>query len=63
MTLSALEQVRKTFCVCENITFKIPVSDMWSLGVICYILISGYSPFMGDTDTETYTNISKYVAK
>ena len=34
-------------------------SDMWSLGVICYILLSGYSPFMGDNDTETYNNISK----
>ena len=34
---------------------------MWSLGVICYILLSGYSPFMGDNDTETYNNISKYV--
>jgi len=33
-------------------------SDMWSLGVICYILLSGFSPFMGDTDTETYNNIS-----
>jgi len=33
-------------------------TDMWSLGVICYILLSGYSPFMGDTDTETYSNIS-----
>ena len=31
---------------------------MWSLGVICYILLSGFSPFMGDTDAETYTNIS-----
>jgi len=33
-------------------------TDMWSLGVICYILLSGYSPFMGDNDTETYNNIS-----
>jgi len=33
-------------------------TDMWSLGVICYILLSGYSPFMGDTDAETYNNIS-----
>ena len=31
---------------------------MWALGVICYILLSGFSPFMGDTDAETYTNIS-----
>lgn len=33
-------------------------SDMWALGVICYILLSGFSPFMGDSDTETYNNIS-----
>ena len=32
--------------------------DMWALGVICYILLSGFSPFMGDNDAETYTNIS-----
>ena len=31
---------------------------MWALGVICYILLSGFSPFMGDNDAETYTNIS-----
>jgi len=33
-------------------------SDMWALGVICYILLSGFSPFMGDNDQETYNNIS-----
>ena len=32
---------------------------MWSVGVICYILLSGYSPFMGDTDSETFANISR----
>ena len=31
---------------------------MWALGVICYILLSGFSPFMGDNDAETYANIS-----
>lgn len=32
-------------------------TDMWSVGVICYVLLSGLSPFMGDTDSETYSNI------
>ena len=38
--------------------FSPPPPDMWALGVICYILLSGFSPFMGDNDAETYTNIS-----
>ncbi|XP_035221877.1 myosin light chain kinase, smooth muscle-like [Stegodyphus dumicola] len=36
-----------------------PASDMWSVGVICYVLLSGLSPFMGDTDTETFANITR----
>ncbi|XP_055750140.1 death-associated protein kinase 2-like isoform X2 [Salvelinus fontinalis] len=31
--------------------------DMWSIGVITYILLSGMSPFQGDTDEETLRNI------
>ncbi|XP_019895634.1 myosin light chain kinase, smooth muscle isoform X5 [Musca domestica] len=34
-------------------------SDMWSVGVICYVLLSGLSPFMGDTDVETFSNITR----
>ncbi|CAD6239214.1 GSCOCG00008643001-RA-CDS [Cotesia congregata] len=33
-------------------------TDMWSIGVICYVLLSGLSPFMGDTDVETMANVT-----
>lgn len=39
-----------------------PVSagtDMWSVGVITYVLLSGFSPFAGDNDHETYGNITR----
>lgn len=32
-------------------------TDMWSLGVITYMLLSGLSPFLGDDDNETLNNI------
>eukprot|EP00091_Calanus_sinicus_P009247 TRINITY_DN21726_c0_g1_i1.p1 TRINITY_DN21726_c0_g1~~TRINITY_DN21726_c0_g1_i1.p1 ORF type:complete len:116 (-),score=28.60 TRINITY_DN21726_c0_g1_i1:2-349(-) len=31
---------------------------MWALGVITYVLVSGLSPFMGDTDLETMANVT-----
>lgn len=31
---------------------------MWSVGVVCYVLLSGLSPFMGDSDVETFANIT-----
>ncbi|XP_050840283.1 death-associated protein kinase 2-like isoform X2 [Serinus canaria] len=34
-----------------------PATDMWSIGVITYILLSGLSPFQGETDAETLSNI------
>ncbi|XP_070569686.1 obscurin-like isoform X2 [Ptychodera flava] len=33
-------------------------TDMWSVGVICYVLLSGLSPFMGDNDGETMSNVT-----
>lgn len=34
------------------------LSDMWSIGVICYVMLSGLSPFMGDTDVVTLGNVT-----
>ena len=31
---------------------------MWSVGVICYLLLSGLSPFLGNSNLETFSNIS-----
>ncbi|XP_062484212.1 myosin light chain kinase, smooth muscle-like isoform X2 [Pezoporus occidentalis] len=48
------------FMAPEGVAFE-PVgfaTDMWSVGVICYILLSGVSPFQGDNDMETLSNIT-----
>ena len=34
-------------------------SDTWSVGVITYILFSGISPFLDESDEETSNNILK----
>lgn len=34
-------------------------TDMWSIGVIAYVLLSGLSPFMGDSDLETMANVTR----
>ncbi|XP_043937829.1 myosin light chain kinase 3 [Protopterus annectens] len=38
----------------DHVSFS---TDMWSLGIITYMLLSGLSPFLGDSDTETLNNI------
>ncbi|TKR95921.1 hypothetical protein L596_010020 [Steinernema carpocapsae] len=34
-------------------------TDMWSAGVLSYVLLSGVSPFLGDSDAETLANVQR----
>uniref|UniRef100_A0A3P8YUY9 Myosin, light chain kinase 5 n=1 Tax=Esox lucius TaxID=8010 RepID=A0A3P8YUY9_ESOLU len=34
-------------------------TDMWSIGVICYILLSGESPFQGNSEEETLALVTR----
>jgi len=33
-------------------------ADIWGVGILAFILLSGASPFRGETDEDTYANIS-----
>jgi serine/threonine kinase 17 len=52
----------KWCCAAPEILSYEPLSlaaDIWSVGVLAYVLLSGYSPFAGDTKQETYLNIAQ----
>ena len=34
-------------------TLDVCVPDMWSVGVLSYVLLSGYSPFLASGDDDT----------
>ncbi|XP_061111827.1 serine/threonine-protein kinase 17A-like [Conger conger] len=34
-------------------------TDMWSIGVLAYVMLTGASPFLGDDKQETFLNISQ----
>ena len=47
--------------VSPEIVLRQPITlntDMWSIGSLCYILLSGSSPFYGTTIKETFYNIA-----
>uniref|UniRef100_A0A914V0F8 Protein kinase domain-containing protein n=1 Tax=Plectus sambesii TaxID=2011161 RepID=A0A914V0F8_9BILA len=48
------------FCAPEVVNYQAVSfgTDMWTTGVISYVLLSGLSPFLGDTDEETLANVS-----
>ncbi|XP_066917712.1 myosin light chain kinase, smooth muscle-like isoform X2 [Clytia hemisphaerica] len=63
-----LSSTKQLSCICGTPEFVAPEvinfdpisvqSDMWSLGVITYVLLSGISPFLGDDDGETLQNVT-----
>ncbi|XP_033254959.1 death-associated protein kinase related-like [Drosophila miranda] len=61
--LLAGERIEDGFKLCDfGISRYEPLSlltDIWSVGVLTYVLLSGFSPFGGNTKQETFLNISQ----
>lgn len=43
--------------VIKNEEVTLPYTDIWSVGVLAYILMSGHSPFKGSDAKETAQNV------
>merc|ERR1739842_180964 len=59
------EQIREIIGTPDYVAPEIlayePISlaaDIWSLGVLAYVLLTGFSPFGGETDQETLRSIT-----
>ncbi|XP_019409700.1 PREDICTED: serine/threonine-protein kinase 17A-like [Crocodylus porosus] len=64
--VDAVQEVREILGTPEYVAPEIlnyePIStatDMWSIGVLTYVMLTGESPFLGDTKQETFLNISQ----
>ncbi|KAM9308830.1 serine/threonine-protein kinase 17A [Gastrophryne carolinensis] len=60
------EEIREIMGTTEYIAPEIlsyePIStatDMWSIGVLAYVMLTGLSPFLGDDKQHTFLNISQ----
>ncbi|XP_035268295.1 serine/threonine-protein kinase 17A [Anguilla anguilla] len=64
--VSSTQELREIMGTPEYVAPEIlnyePIStatDMWSIGVLAYVMLTGTSPFLGDDKQETFLNISQ----
>uniref|UniRef100_A0A1A7Z181 Serine/threonine-protein kinase 17A n=1 Tax=Iconisemion striatum TaxID=60296 RepID=A0A1A7Z181_9TELE len=64
--MDSITEVREILGTPEYVAPEIlnyePIStatDMWSIGVLIYVMLTGESPFLGDDKQETFLNISQ----